>query len=294
MQRKYENLNAEQLREMCLNSEIDVDFMAMEDYEKLFGYEMELDEPQADVLIFCTNGLDKYEKYRNDAPKPSLDKIFKEHYRWERKKFVLKATQLAASVVAVVAITALLAQGVSMALGFDLFGYVYNWFKPHSIEISTVTPDKDEIHDWREIRTTANNSDFTDEPIGNDQIIIEDYDRIEDISDEWLSRVSPWILERYEFSSAQFMNLMGDIEFVIYFTDDSDNNLILTVQNKPMIYVEREDELYVDEIEVNGIKFAIFKNIEDYQVMWSYDDMLHILNAHLPLDEVKGIVEGYY
>jgi len=71
MPQNYKEISAQELREMLLNNTLDVDLMDLEEYEKLFGYEIELDEPSGVVLSFCNKGLERYEYYGVDVPIPS-------------------------------------------------------------------------------------------------------------------------------------------------------------------------------------------------------------------------------
>jgi hypothetical protein len=296
MQGKYENLSAAELRELCLKGELDADSMSLEELEKLFGYETELDEPQAEVLIFCTNGFDKYAKYRDDIPKPPLEKILKKHYGVKRRVSVPRAARLAAAIVLIVTVSAFMAQIVSMALGFNLFEFVRDWlFDKDTVGVLISEPDDEIGVDLREHRSEIStaDTDSPDEP-PVDEFVFLDFERIEDIDDEWLARVSPVLVERYEFVSADYMRFSGDEEFNIHFSNEDSNDVLLVIQNNPMFYVEREEELLVETLVIGSITFEIFNNMEDFQVIWEYDGYFYKLNAHLPLDEVKGIVEGWY
>jgi hypothetical protein len=296
MQSKYNNLTALELREMFLNNTLDTDLMNQDDFEKLFGYEIELDEPSADVISFCSNGLNEYEYYGKDIQMPPLSDIYKKLHRRTRRnrgRAFAKVTQVAASIVLVIALTALLAQRVAMALGFDLFGYIFNWFKADTVEITAMEQQPDSSFDLP--HTAPENTEPAEPNDGTeieDEFVFLDFERIEDIGVEWLSKVSPWLIENYTFSHANYMSFMGEKNFNIIFLGEID--IFLTIQNTSMFYVEIEDDKLVEEVTLNGIIFKIFNNIEDFQVVWERDDLLYTLNTFLPLETVKEIIRNYY
>jgi hypothetical protein len=297
MQSKYNNLTVLELREMFLNNTLDTDLMNQNDFEKLFGYEIELDEPSADVISFCSNGLNEYEYYGKDIQMPPLSDIYKElerRTRRNRSRAFAKVTQVAVSIVLVIALTALLAQGVAMALGFDLFGYIFNWFRPDTVEITIIIPDDDGIHHLPVHTATTAPTEPDNSTEIEDEFVFLDFERIEDIDEEWLNRVSPWLVERYEFSHGQYLSFHGEREFNIVFMDGSGTQVFLTIKDLSMHYVEIDDDKLVEEVTLNGIMFKIFNNIEDFQVVWEHDDLLYTLNTFLPFEAVKEIIWNYY
>ncbi|MDR2532397.1 MAG: DUF4367 domain-containing protein [Oscillospiraceae bacterium] len=300
MQGKYNNLTALELREMFLDNTLDTDLMEQDDFEKLFGYEIELGEPSADVISFCSNGLNEYEYYGKDIQMPPLSDIYKELERRTRRnrgRAFAKVTQVAASIVLVIALTALLAQGVAMALGFDLFGYIFNWFRPDTVEITNMEQQPDGSFDSPHLNATTTDTDPAEPDDGTeieDEFVFLDFERIEDIDDEWLSRVSPWLVERYEFSSGDYISFFGEQKFEIYFLDENNDFISLLIQNLSMHYAEIDDEKLVEKITVNGITFKVFNNMEDFQVVWEFGEHLYRLNTFLPIETMKEIIRNYY
>jgi hypothetical protein len=140
--RNYGDLSVCELRELCLNGELNADLMSLSDYERLFDYETDLDEPQSSVLVFCSNGLNQHEAYGKHLPKPSLESVYEKHEQmFGGKTAESKATpkvkkarrfiptsrwgRLVATFVAVFIGAALLAQGVAYAFGYNLFGMIW-------------------------------------------------------------------------------------------------------------------------------------------------------------------------
>jgi len=289
MQGKYSDLSVAKLREMLLNNALEADLMCLEDYEKLFLHETNSNNPNGIVIAFCSKGLNQHEKYNRDIRQPSLEALsqeLKHRNQLKRRKAVAKVSRMAAVIVVGVMITAVLAQGVSMALGYNLFGFVRNWlFDADMVLITNVEPDDEGVHHFPPLDT-----DRPDE----DEFIFLDFDRIEDIGEEWLNRVSLRLVDEFEFLSASYMRIVGDKEFNIYFLDYMGNALSLTIQNTPMLYVEREVELFVETITANGITFEVFRNIEDFQVIWEHDGMLYNFGAFLPIEMVREIIEDWH
>jgi hypothetical protein len=127
---KYSNLTALELRGLYLNGELDGESMSMEDFEKLFGHEIALADPSATVLDFCTLGLDRFDKYCSDMPMPTLESVLQKRKAKKipkARRFVPTSRwgKLVATFVAVFIGAALLAQGVAYALGYNLFGMIW-------------------------------------------------------------------------------------------------------------------------------------------------------------------------
>jgi len=80
MQGKYSNKSALELRELFLNGNLDADSIELADFEKLFCYETELgiSEKNADVLVFCTRDMKRYEQYAEDVQLPPIEELFRE------------------------------------------------------------------------------------------------------------------------------------------------------------------------------------------------------------------------
>ncbi|MDR2559185.1 MAG: hypothetical protein LBC86_06550 [Oscillospiraceae bacterium] len=286
MQTKYEGYSAQEIREMFFDNTLEADLMSINEYEKLFGCEMNLDEPNADVLVFCTKGLNQHEKYSRDIQKPSFEVIAKkleQKKRQIRKNSAFKAIHRVAAALVITTALAFFAQIVAMALGFDLFGYIYNWLFKESVEITTSESKDDGSFDLPPI---------TDD--GEDEVVFLEFERIEEIDEVWLNCVSPYLIDNYEFDTAYYLKVFDDRKFEIHFIDENENLLTLIIQNQPMFYIEKEDEGYVKELSANSITFSIFNNMEDFHVIWERDGFLCSLGAFLPLEAVEEIIQNYY
>jgi hypothetical protein len=288
MQSRYEILSAQEIREMFLNNTLDAEFMNLNEYEKLFGYEMSLDKPSADVLVFCTKNLNQHEKYNRDIQKPPfemIEKKFEQKKRQIRKNSAFKAIQRIAAAFMITVALAFFAQIVSIALGFDLFGLIYDWLWKDSVAVINTEIQDDESVDLP----------FTiDEADDEDEVVLLDFERIEDIDEVWLNRVSPYLTNRYEFAFASYHSFHGEEKFNIFFFDGNEMPLSIVIQDRLMFYAEKDDERDMHEIFINGITFAVFTNTDDYRVIWEYDGYLYDLSTFLPIEAVEEIIRNYY
>jgi hypothetical protein len=286
--RNYAELSASDLREMLLNDMLDVNLMGLEEYEKMFGHEIDLDEPNPVVLNFCNMGLKQYEEYAEDVSKPSYKNMLRNHKSRHRNiKPVYRIARQAAMIVLIVAIAMIEVQGIAYAaFKINLFEYIYNWFKHDEAVIITVDElDGDGEHDL----SNADNYDAVD-----DEFMFVQYDNIESVDKVWLGLVSPYLLREYVFDGGSYAkDEFGEI-FKVFFLDSVDNVVSIDIQNSLMVYVEKENEGFIKEIVVNGIEFTIFKNMDDYHVLWEYGGYSYKLNAFLSFEEVEKIVLNYY
>jgi hypothetical protein len=291
------NLSAQELREIFLNNTLDADLMSMNDYEKLFDYETELSESNSDILVFCSSALNQFDDYCIDVPKSPFEAIIKKYERNNRrirKNTAFKATQRVAAIFVITAVTALLAQGISMAFGFDLFKFIRNWLFDEAVEITTIEIDDDDVFDLTLLQSSNDNENSSENINAEDEIIFLDFEQIDDIYEVWLNRISPFLINHYEFDVAYYFKVLSDEKFEIHFIDKNDNLLVLLIQNMPMRYYEKEDDGYIKEITANGITFTIFNNMEDFQVIWEYEGLLYNLGAFLPLETIEEIINNYY
>jgi hypothetical protein len=300
MSEKYDRLSTTELREMLLSNTLETDAMTFDNYERLFRHEIKSESPNGTVIAFCSEALNQHNKYNRDVQAPSFNEIT---HRCKQQKSVrfAKSTRrfarMAAVIVACVVVASVLVQTVSLALGYNFFGFVRDWlFDNDTVGVLVSEPDEELGVDLREHRETATilaDTDSHDDP-PVDEFVFLDFDSVEDIPDEWLGRVSALLLGRFEFGGAVYTSFSGDITFNAFFVDDSGSDVTLTIQNAPMFYAEREQEVWVENIEVGTVTFEVFRNMDDYQVIWEHNGFLYTLNAFLGYDEVVGIIEGWY
>jgi hypothetical protein len=296
MQEKHGDSTAVDLREMLLNNTLDSESMSFEDYDKLFQYETKSDLPNGQVILFCSTFLSQRNKYSRDVKTVSFDEL-KQRLKKRNRESFNRAMFLSARMVTIIVVAVVLAaftvQGVSMALGYDFFGFVRDWFFDSNTVGILISEPEDEIGvDLREIRTTTGTTSADEPPA--DEFVFFDFERLEDIDDEWLARISHGLIEAFEFAHSDFMRFGGDMVFNIRFVDDSGNDITLVIQNTPMRYVEREDEGFAEDVFANGVTFSVFNNIDDFQVIWEIDELFYQLNAMLTFEEVKEIITNWY
>jgi hypothetical protein len=289
MQSNYKNLPAQELRKMFLNNTLDVSLMGENEYGKLFDYETELDESNSDILVFCSNGLNQYDRYCIDVPKSSFEEFIKKQEQKRRlylKNIAFKVSRQVAVFAVGIFLVAWLAQGVAMAFGFDLFGFIRNWFIDNDAVIITTSEINDDI--------TVDLPISDNETAAEEELVFIDYERIEYIDEVWLSRVSSHIINEFTFLISTYFRYLGEERFEIHFLNESGNPLSLVIQHQPMHYSERDDGGFVEEVTVNGLVFTVFTNMGDYKVVWEHEGYLYELSTFLPLETVEEIIRNYY
>ncbi|MDR1753609.1 MAG: DUF4367 domain-containing protein [Eubacterium sp.] len=264
--------------------------MGLEEYEKLFGHEIELDEPSGFMLDFCNKGLKRYEKYRENIQKPLFKNIIKKQKTQSKKLFIIKALRQVSIFFLILNFMAMAAQDVSTAFGFNLFSYIYNWLNQNSVEITNIESVGVHLFDLR------NPQNIKSAEIVDDEIIYTNYNEIMEISGGWSNLVSPYLIRDYKFIRAAYAEHSEDKKFSIYFLDDNEKQVSLIIQDLSVRYFENKDENegLVEELVVGDITFKIFKNIEDYQVIWEKSNYLYNLRTFLPLKDIEEIIRNYY
>ena len=121
----YDNLSALELRELFLRGTLDAAFMGKDEYERLFGYETESDDPDGDVLVFCSNGLNNYAEYRKDTHrKLPFDELRANISRKPRALYNMRTAKRAATVAVAVVMMFVIATAVAAAMGFNLMALI--------------------------------------------------------------------------------------------------------------------------------------------------------------------------
>jgi hypothetical protein len=124
----YQNLDTQVLREMFLHGTLNPDLMGLDEYERLFAYESDnFDEytMNGDILTFCANGLNKFEKYSQyDYIKPDFDKILERFKRDNRMTRRRKSKRVAIFAAAAVIGTMLIATVTAAAMGYNFLDLI--------------------------------------------------------------------------------------------------------------------------------------------------------------------------
>lgn len=270
MFKNYSEFSYVELRELLLNGELEHEYMTEEDYSEIIENELELPEPSMEVLDLCVEGLNQYDDYKAlDNNKVDITSLINETIGKKkiRIKRLIKTTLIAAAVV----IVALLAQVVSVAFGFDLFGYIFNWNK-EKVYITTISNDND---------------------LSVDDTDLFIYENIESIPDELMIYISPFIIENYIFTEALYIKDGESFHFNIRFVKNNDINLSLIITKSINKTVEKDND-YFEEYEKDGVIYSIFKNLDYNRALWIKDGILYDLNINLSLDEVKEIIDNFY
>ncbi|MCL2109174.1 MAG: hypothetical protein FWH20_07510 [Oscillospiraceae bacterium] len=254
MVRNYGEFSACELREKLLSNTLDTDLMSLEDYEKLFGHEIELDEPSDAVLDFCNTGLNRYEYYGRDLPKPAFETILK-HRKYRNvcsdTKISRPRTKRLVVAIAVILITLLLAATATATVRKLSLNYLFS--------IAAKSADKTPI--------TYNDLEI---------ICTDDY-RVYKSIDE--------LLEAEKINILHPPTLPGDYEFTDFKIADNGSGVRLTAYSR-----EHKITFSVDfgknfhhsdyQYEINNITFQIREMKNYFQAGWNYKEDYYIVVAY--------------
>jgi len=239
----YSNTAVLILRESLLNNRLDANTLKLGDFERLFDYETDLDDPNATVLNFCVKGLDKYEEYNkyNDI-QIDFNALYK-RYESERRKtriVFLNIPKRAFIAVVAVIVSFSLATVVAAAMGYNLVDLIRNALN---------MPDKSE-------------TDYNGKGViwtGDTRV----YNSLEDmIESENLNIFYPESLPNgYDFTNFEITDKGNYLQLRLYADEPY-------ISFRVQIGVTPEIDSY--EYETNGIKYNIGA-LEDglYQAQWS-------------------------
>jgi hypothetical protein len=251
--RNYGELSTGELRELCVNGELNADLMSLSDYERLFDYETDLDEPQSSVLVFCSNGLNQHEAYGKHLPKPTLESIFEKHEQMfggktiepevKKRRFVPTSRwgRIVATIAICVAVGLIALQGVAMAMGYDNFVHM--------------------------IRSAINSSDgrATNPAIGRETFLNDDvrfYDSLEALLEyEYIDVLLPAHLPSgYAFSHFEIDDTSDRLRIILSATEPFISFIVFIGAG-----FQVEDYTY----EINNIKYSIDEVGDNlYQAHW--------------------------
>jgi hypothetical protein len=269
----YSKLSAEELREMLLNDELSHELMTEEDYTALLDIESEYDATSEKVIDFCHAGLSVMPKYSRIKER-DFD-IYELMNTAESVKIIRRGKKLKKAIIIAAALIAsmLVAQLAASAMGFDLFGYVFNWNKPEVIEVTN------------ESINASNN--------GGDTEI--EYFEIDEIPAEMKNLVPNYIFDSYEFLCAFFIRLLGDEVISFYFLNENDKMLSIEVKKHSELHIEKDNDGYFEEYSFGGIDYTIFTNMGSYTAFWIDGDYLYIVYTHFEdLQDIKNLLNNIY
>jgi hypothetical protein len=280
--RKYENLTALELRGLYFNKKLDQDVMTVEDYEKLLDCEIDLDLEVMDngVINFCTDGMVKFEKYSEYIPLPPVERLIHRHnlllFRERENKRRKQSDSLLGAGISrrggkvavfaiVAALTALLAQGVAFAFGYNsVFDLIKN----------------------------AVNSSDRKAVSGNNDVVLKDDSRYYNSMREMLDAENLKILypsdltSEYKFTDFRVTDFGGKIE-------------VMARSEEPYItfMVKLGEDIPFDdyEYEENGIKFNIVDIKGKVQAWWVCDSDYYTIvvsNCETLSEIIKNLKEN--
>lgn len=272
MKAYYTEFSAAELRAMFLQGTLKTEFLTQENYEDLLDNEDIYDVPDADVITFCVNGLEQFPEYRDAIVKKSFNEMFKKDLINNKPKVKILNIKILKPILVftIMAVTAMLAQIIAMASGFDLFGYIFNWNTDEVIDI-----------------------------VNQDKIVLtEDFENTylfyKDLPESLNNMISDDLIEKYSFSEALYRVRELSMRFRVDLIDLNGNGLILSVSYSSNTQIEKDDEGYREEYVVGDITYSISTNMGYYQAIWVKDEYLYHLYTRFSLEELKEILDNYY
>jgi hypothetical protein len=124
----YSELSAVELKELLLRGELNHDLMTEEDYSAIIDEELELSEPDTEVMDFCIEGLYRFDEYKELANiRIDIDALIKQQHAettqgeqlGERK--LRKSKRVAVLIAATIIGTLLIATAAAAAMGYNIF-----------------------------------------------------------------------------------------------------------------------------------------------------------------------------
>jgi len=271
MSENYSSFSYTELRDLLLSGELVHGFMTEEDYSDIIENELEQPKPNMEVLELCVQGLNRFDEYEVlKNIKIDMNIIFDETAN-KNKKNVSRRIIKVALIAAAVMVIALITQLVSLAFGFDIFRYIFNW--------------SDE-----KVYVEANTNDETNDFIAIPEVCV--YENKESIPDELLSFIPIFIQKNYRFVEATYLNAGAEFNLFLTYSSHFDINLTLYI-NKTTNYSIEKDNDYFEEIIKDGITYTVYNNVEYRKVLWIEDGLLYDMSVNLPLEEVKEIIDNF-
>ena len=271
----YSKLSAEELRENLLSDKLLHEFMGEEDYTALLDSEAEYDEPSEKVINFCYAGLSKLPAYSDIHERNfSIDELFKAIDTCVPRKHrrLRKTLIIAAAVIGSLLVT----QIVTSALGFDLFGYIFNWNKPEVVEIK-------------------NNGVINISTGENERI---EYTDVEEIPNEMKNLVPEYLFNNFKFYKALLTQRDGNTGSHFSFFDENENFINIgrvNFRNDINVHIEKDDNGYFEEYMISDISYTIFTNTSDYRAVWVIEGYVYSLSTHFKeLQEIKDLLDNLY
>jgi hypothetical protein len=253
------------MRKMFLNGTLNADLMGMEEYERMFDYESDNFNEytmNGDILVFCSNGLNQYEKYNKfDHIKPDLDKIFARFEREQRAQHRAKfrKSKRFALIAAVVIGSMLIATVTAAAMGYNFIDLIRR---------AVNAPDRSATHG------NDNQMNFSDLRFYGS---VAELFEVEDIS--FLYPVG------YEFSNIEVDDFDGDL---IVRMSCSDPYISFGVRLG--VNVQLDSYSY----EMNGIKYRVLEMGGGlYQADFSYNDDYYTIEVG-NRDIISEIIENLW
>ena len=233
MANSYTDLTYEKLRELLLNGELEHERMSESDYEFLLDNEVEFGDCNETVLDFCTDGLKRFEKYKECLDLSSKNKKVTIVVHRKLKRFFIAIAAVAVSFSLIIVTVS--------AMGYDVIGL---------------------------IRKALNSPERSATDNRGDGVILSDDIRVYNSMSEMLESENLNILylaelpRGYKFTDFRITDFGSRLVLGAYASEPY-------ISFEVRIGENRQIENY--EYELNGIKYNITKDDGTYHAEWIFN-----------------------
>lgn len=257
-------------------------------YESSLADEINMD---TDLIKECVETIrliegdeEKLSAEKIRAMRQKIDLKYKQWRRAElKRRFSIKsAAVIAASLILIFSVTCTVAN----AFGYNLIQIAVHWGK-ETFNISAQRPSSMQEADNQNPGNISKSATYDS---------IEK--AFEDIHPKPL--LPGWLPDGFAFKYAEKFTRTEDTDILLYYGDSANRVIIFdfvvykdsdeTVRDTSF---EKDDNL-VQVYEKNNIKHYILKNIDQYQAVWSYSNVVYNINGDISTDEIKKIIDSMY
>jgi len=267
----YNELSVKDLRSLLLDGNLSHEFMTEEDYTALLDAEADIDEPSEKVIDFCYAGLSFMSKYDDINKRDfNLNELFQTGEKKHRHSRKLKRAVI---IIAAAVVAMIITQIVASALGFDLFGYIFNWNKPEVVAV---------MNNDNGVKSDSENAE-------------KEYSTVEEIPLEIKKLVPEYMFNTFSFYNAVYTKQDDNIINQFYFLYNNEKLLYIYIGDVSDITIEKDDFGYYEEYTHGKTVFTVFTNMGNYQAMWIKDNNVYVF--YTCFDEpkkLKDILDNLY
>lgn len=266
----YEFVSPDELREQILNEKIDINLMTAEDYRAVLFEESRYDQPDANIINFCINGLFNIQK--SDIPLPSeidYENLMQKYTAKKSRKIKLSRFFMIAAIIVILS-----SIFVFEAAGLGIFKFIFR-------------SDKENQH------ILVESNEMGSETENENEAITETHNQYTDIPEKLKKYTLPSINDQYSFADVLFHYDGNSSIFVSYLYEDKYIMTQFHEYNNNGEYettLPKDDKIY-ERYEANNNEYTIMSNEESLTCYWQNGNSLFIMSMNASLEETKNILD---